>query len=352
MKLEKIELRSFRSYDNALFEFGEGINVICGANGTGKTNLLEAIYMLSGSRSWRAAKNADLISWDKDGAYIGALANTRGRGFEIKINMPARGKSTVLINDVKITRKSAMSEVLRCVVFSPEDLFLIKGAAARRRGLLDNCLCQMSPRYADELQRYEKILMSKQKMLKDGTDLSVMTEYNMQLAYYGASLALQRNKICREIEKQAKKYHSKISGGKEELKLVYKTMSVLDMSCTQGDNCRLYYERLAELKEAEIAAQSCLSGVHKDDIEVYINGRDAKSFASQGQSRTAAISLKFAQREILREGKDYPLLLLDDVLSELDPPRQRFITTNALGGQVFISCCTVPENVEGKLVEI
>ena len=340
MKLNRLYLKNFRSYDQSVFDFSDGVNVICGANGLGKTNLLEAVYLLSGARSWRSQKNIELIKWDTDGAYIFADVFSRGRDFEMKINMPSRGRGSVSINGVRIQKKAKMSEVLRCVIFSPEDLFLIKGPSAGRRGLLDGALCQLSIKYSDNLSRYEKILEQKRKILTTHENLALMPEYNYQLAYYGGQIIVARAKLCKELEIKAKEFHKMISGGKEELSIEYKTVSaVSSLENDVNTIVKELYDHLCAMESAEIAAESCLSGVHKDDLVFTINGKNAKSFASQGQSRTAAVALKFAERELLRDGDEYPILLLDDVMSELDAPRQSFIASHALGGQTFISCC-------------
>lgn len=340
MKLNKLFLKNFRSYTESVFEFSDGVNVICGANGLGKTNLLESIYLLSGTRSWRAQKNAELIRWDTDGAYIYADVFSRGRNFEMKINLSLRGRGSVNINGVRVQKKAKMSEVVRCVMFSPEDLFLIKGPSNRRRNLLDGALCQLSIKYADNLSRYEKILEQKRKILTTGENLALMPEYNYQLAFYGGYIVSERAKLCQKLNAQAKEFHKMISGGKEELCVEYKTVSaVTDTNNDVSIIIKEIHDHLKNMEKAEIAAESCLSGVHKDDLIFTINGKDAKAFASQGQSRTAAVALKFAERELLRDGEEYPLLLLDDVMSELDAPRQNFIASHALGGQTFISCC-------------
>lgn len=355
MKINRLYLKNYRSYDEAVFDFSDGVNVITGVNGLGKTNLLESIYILSGARSWRANKNIELIKWDTDGAYVFANVFSRDRDFEIKLTLPARGRGSVNINGVKIQKKAKMSEVLRCVIFSPEDLFLIKGPSSRRRGLLDGALCQLSIKYADNLSRYEKILEQKKKILKDGENLALLTEYNYQLAFYGAQIVSARALLCHKLQEKAKELHKMISGGKEELDLEYKTVSTV--SDPKGDVKVIteeIHKHLITMESAEIAAESCLSGVHKDDLVFTVNGRDAKAYASQGQSRTAAVALKFAERELLRDGDEYPLLLLDDVMSELDEPRQRFIASHALGGQTFISCCNEIEMKDGlaKIIEI
>ena len=354
MRVSRLFLSGFRSYEEGCFDFVPGINLITGENGAGKTNLLEAVYILSGNRSFRGAKSAEFVNFTKERADISAAVFSRGREFEMKLSFFRAGKGKVFINDVNINKKSKMSEIIRSVIFSPKDLMLIKGAAAERRGFLDGALCQKSGAYSDALSKYEKVLSWKQKLLRDEGDLSVLPELDAQLAKYGAEIIESRASFISETEKTACRIHSEISGGKEKLSLTYKTVSaVKDPFCGKEKLSSLLFDRFSEMRDAEIRKQACLTGVQKDDVEVYINGTDAKAFASQGQSRTAAVALKFSEREFLKEEGEYPLLLLDDVMSELDAPRQEYIAGTALNGQTFITCCETTGNSNpDKIIKI
>ena len=344
MILNEISLRDFRSYDLAEFSFSPGVNIICGDNGRGKTNLLEAIFLLTGVRSWRAGKKAELVRWDEPKAQLEATVETRGRQSQLKLDMPASGKSQVWVNGVKKQRQLELSECLRCVLFSPEDLYLIKGPASQRRSFLDSAISQIRPRYGDLLSRYEKLLDSKSRLLKTEEprpSAELIAAYDEQLAQIGAYLCGYRAKFCRGLGEECGRMHAAISGGKETLTLRYKTVSTVtdpfaEPSVIQGQlRDHLESHRLAELQSG-----SCLSGLHKDDVELFLNDRPAKAFASQGQTRSAALALKFGQRELFfRDTGEYPVLLLDDVLSELDAPRQAFVATHAMGGQSIITCC-------------
>jgi len=347
--VKKLYLKDFRSYTDADFGFSGGVNLILGENGVGKTNLLEALYLLSGRRSWRSGKSADLIRWESGGAYVYATVENERREYEVKINMPALGRGSVFINGVKAQKKAEMSGITKCVVFSPDDLEIIKGGSSQRRELLDDVLCQQSSKYADALSRYEKFLRFKQKVLSGGGDTRLLPDFNAALAQSGAYLVKKRAEMCQSLSKTADIFHKSISGDKEELTAIYKTVSVIeDTSAEVGEIEKQLFSRFTQLQAREIAAEGVLSGVHRDDLEVFINGRSAKSFASQGQARTAAIALKFAQRELLSEDGDLPLLLLDDVLSELDEKRQSFILSHTGKGQTFITCCQRP-NIDGNV---
>ncbi len=344
MILKDLSLRDFRSYAAAEYAFSPDVNIICGDNGRGKTNLLEAIFLLTGVRSWRAVKKAELVRWDMPKAQLQATVETRGRQFQLKLDMPASGRSQVWVNGVKKQRQLELSECLRCVLFSPEDLYLIKGPASGRREFLDSAISQIRPRYGDLLSRYEKLLDSKSRLLKmeePRPSAELIAAYDEQLARIGAHLMGYRAKFCRGLGEECGKMHAAISGGKETLTLQYKTVSTVtdpfaEPSVIEGQlRDHLESHRLAELQSG-----SCLSGLHKDDLELFINDRPAKAFASQGQTRSAALALKFGQRELFfRDTGEYPVLLLDDVLSELDAPRQAFVATHAMGGQSIITCC-------------
>ncbi len=353
MILRDLSLRDFRSYQAADLQFSPQVNIICGDNGKGKTNLLEAIYLLTGVRSWRAAKKAELVRWEQPKALLQATVDTRGRQFQLKLELPAAGRSQVWVNGVKKQRQLELSESLRCVLFSPEDLYLIKGPASGRRAFLDDAISQIRPRYGDLLDRYEKLLESKSRLLKmeePRPSAQLIAVYDDQLAQIGALLMGYRAKFCRGLNEECGAMHAAISGGKETLTLQYKTVSTVtdpfaEPALIEGQ----LREHLETHRTAELQSGSCLSGLHKDDLELEINGRSARAFSSQGQTRSAALALKFGQRELFfRDTGEYPVLLLDDVLSELDAPRQAFVATHAMGGQSIITCCEERQEFHGS----
>lgn len=261
------------------------------------------------------------------------------------MELPASGRSTAAVNGVKVKRQFDLAEHLRCVLFSPEDLHIVKGAASGRRGFVDDGLCQLRPRYGQLLSRYQHLLDSKSKLLKTQENresaLAMLPEYDLQLAGCGASLIAYRARFIQALHGEAQKMHREISGGKESLTLDYQTVStVKDPFASEEQLFHWLMEHLAAHRRAEEATMQCLSGIHKDDVLMAINGRDARAYASQGQTRSAALSLKFGLRELLRRDTgEYPILLLDDVLSELDPARQAFVAQHAMGGQSIITCC-------------
>ena len=345
MILQSLSLRNFRSYQQGSFEFLPESNIIFGDNGKGKTNLLEAILMLTGGRSWRAARKSELVHWDEAAAFLCATVHSGGREKELRMELPASGRTNASVNGVKIKRQYDLAEHLRCVLFSPEDLTLVKGAASGRRAFIDDALCQLRPRYGEILSRYQKLLESKSKLLKTEENreaaLSLLPEYDFQLCRYGAALISYRARFLESLNHEAKLMHSEISGGKEYLTVGYQTVkTVKDPFASEEQLFSWLMEHMESHRKAEEATMQCLSGIHKDEMPMEINGRDAKAFASQGQTRSAALSLKFGLREMLRrDSGEYPILLLDDVLSELDSARQAFVAQHAMGGQSIITCC-------------
>jgi len=345
MRIESIALREFRSYEREEFSFSGEVNIVCGDNGKGKTNLLEALWVLTGGRSWRAARKTALVRWEQERALLRAKIITHDRECELRLELPVEGRASASANGVKLRRLSDLSDSLRCVLFSPEDLALVKGPAAGRREFLDDAMCQLRPRYAETLSRYQYLLESKGKLLRDENQRSyaerLLPDLDIQLARLGAVLIGYRARFCTSLSKEAEHLHSEISGGRETLTLRYQTVSsVEDPLAEERFVEQALMEHLLSHRQAELRSGICLSGVHRDDLLLEINGREARTFASQGQARSAALALKFAEREIYcRDAGEPPVLLLDDVLSELDGARRAFVAEHAIGGQTIITCC-------------
>ena len=344
MTIDGLTLDGFRSYDRSSFSFKEGVNIVWGENARGKTNMLEGIMLLSGSTSWRSRKRGDLINFYRARASIEGRISARSRTFDVKISMPLNGKTSYSVNGVSIKKQHDLSEYLKCVLFCPDDLYLVKGEPEKRRRFMDTALCQLRPRYAACLSEYNQLLKLKQLMLKEGEDKRMLPVVNERLIYYGAELIHYRNAFLTELTREAEIIHRGISRGAERLELRYKTVSTIEDPSMSTDMLR---DRLSKHMdshmEAELKTGSMLSGAHKDDIEILINGQSARSFASQGQTRTAALALKFGERELFRiDSGEWPILLLDDVLSELDESRSTFVASSAVGGQTIITCCTPP----------
>ena len=344
MIVRRIALSCFRNYEFESTEFDAGTNVICGRNAQGKTNLLEAVYMLSTGRSFRTRFDRELISFGADGADILAEVSSRGREQSVNLRMSQGRPKRILVNSVKKTA-GELSETVNTVLFCPDDLNLIKEGAAVRRRLMDNAICQIRPRYAEILADFNKLLENKTRILKDWRDkpalLDTLDDFSDGLARASAQLIRYRAAFALRLSEAAAPIHRDFSDGLEELSIRYKTVSsVKDPFASARE---IYYdicEHQERHREAELESAQCLTGAHKDDLDIDINGQSARAFASQGQTRTAALSLKLAEREIfLRETGEYPVLLLDDVLSELDGKRQAFVLNRIGGGQTLITCC-------------
>jgi len=345
MNLNKLKVSGFRNYDQDEITFDPGTNIIIGENGQGKTNLLEAIYYLTGGRSFRTRYDKELIRHDLNFATISAEFSAEEREQTIEIQLRRGRKKEILMNGVRQKRATDLNGKVMAVLFSPDDLELVKGGAAGRRRFLDLSISQLRPKYAMWLAEFGRLYDHKTRILKDYREnpalLDTLDDFNVQLAKASAQMISYRAAYIAKLALYADKVHREFSGGREALQLTYETVSTI---LKPQEKTSVLFEQLlihqARLRQAEIDAGQCLSGAHKDDIAVTINGEAARAFASQGQTRTAALSMKLAERDILFDDRgEYPLLLLDDVLSELDQTRQDFVLNRILCGQVFITCC-------------
>lgn len=345
MQINKLSLQGFRNYDAQALTFDGDCNVIYGENAQGKTNLLEAIVLLSCGKSPRAHGDKELIGFARDAAQVTGQILSRDREFEVALSLFRGKKRKMTRNGVTLKSAGALSEVLQTVFFTPEDLYIIREGAAARRRFMDQSLCQLRPRYAEALTEYSRLYEHKTRILRDAEEyprlLDTLPEFNERLCRVGSVLIYYRARFCRALAEYAAAAHGECSGGAEALDLSYRTVSTLaDPLADQGELLDALRAHQQSHYQAELASRLCLSGPHKDDIEVCINGRCAKQFGSQGQVRTAALALKLAQREIHKNTfGEYPVMLLDDVLSELDPKRQEYVLNRIAGGQVFITCC-------------
>lgn len=344
MRVEKIALSGFRNYEFETAEFDPGTNVISGQNAQGKTNLLESVYMLSCGRSFRTRFDRELVGFGFSSADILADIESHDRKQTVNIRLRPGTAKKILVNGVKKTG-SELSETINAVLFCPDDLNLIKEGAAVRRRLMDNAICQIRPRYAEILTEFNRLYEHKTRILKDWREkpslLDTLDEFSDGMCRASANIIRYRAAFAARLNAAAPPIHREFSGEGEKLDIKYCTVSsVRDPAAPARE---IYYdicEHQEKHRQAELESGQCLTGAHKDDLEISINGRPARSFASQGQTRTAALSIKLAEREIfLAETGEYPILLLDDVLSELDVKRQEFVLNRIGGGQTLITCC-------------
>lgn len=344
MKILKLALNGFRNYEWETTEFSEKTNVICGDNAQGKTNLLEAVYLLSGGKSFRTRQDKELVGFEYSEAEVLADVFSHDREQTIRIRLCPGQPKKITVNGVRKTG-AELSETLNVVLFCPDDLNLIKAGATNRRKMMDQAISQIRPKYAALLTEFNRLYEQKTRILKDWKDkpslLDTLDAFSDGLCRVSAQIIRYRAAYLVRLNEAVGKIHEEFSGRGEHLELHYQTISTVTDPFAPAKE--IYYEiceHQEKHRQAELDSTLCLTGAHKDDVEFLINGISARSFASQGQTRTAALSVKLAEREIiLQETGEYPILLLDDVLSELDEKRQAFVLNRIGGGQTLITCC-------------
>jgi DNA replication and repair protein RecF len=346
MRVNRLELQNFRSYEQLDAVFDPGVNLIVGNNAQGKTNLLESIIYLSQGGSYRTRREEELILWDREFARLAVQVSTAYRDVELVYAL-FRGprRRQVMLNGVRQKNALAAEEVLNTVLFCPEDLQILRAGAAVRRKFLDSAISQLRPHYKKAISDYQKLYDSKSRILRDHFTkpslLDTLPDFNRQMAMIGSAIVGYRAQYCKKLGILAEKYHGVCSGGSEKLEIRYQTVSTIpDPFAPRQEIFNQIMEHQDRHYRAELESGRCLTGPHKDDFEVFLDGRSLKSYGSQGQTRTAAIALKLSEREIAKDDTgEEPILLLDDVLSELDQGRQDFILNELKSGQVFITCC-------------
>lgn len=332
MRVEELSLNGFRNLSPLLFSPSSGVNVIYGKNGQGKTNLLEALWLFTGGRSFRGAKDRELVAFGGKGASLKLrfFSEERSQEFELSLR---EGKRFFSLNGVKKRASSQIVGSFCAVIFSPEHLSLVKGGPGERRQFIDAALCQSQPSYAGALSRYNRTLFQRNALLKDiprHPELSDTLEiWDNRLAELGEILSKERMRYTKELEIEAKSAYEGISGGKEQLELSYEP--------GYEGNLR---EALFSFQKEDMRFGFTSAGPHRGDVSIAVNGVSARSFASQGQQRSAVLALKLAEARMLKKAcGEEPVILLDDVLSELDDGRQEYLLNCLEGRQVFITCC-------------
>lgn len=345
MTVNRIELDFFRNYPHLSVAFHPGVNLIYGDNAQGKTNLLEAIAYLSTAKSHRARYDREMIMLGVDSAYIKGEIHARNRDFTVEARLARGARRQLTANGVRLKTAGELGTMLQTVMFCPEDLYLIREGGAARRKFLDFAICQLRPRYAQALEEYHKLHEHKTRILRDWPEhpsmLDTLDDFNLRMAQMGAIVIHYRAHFIKRLAQTAPSVHREFSGGREEMTIRYETVStVTDPLVGTKVILQQLLEHQQSHRQAELDSRLCLSGPHKDDMFVALNDICAKTYGSQGQIRTASLSLKLAQRELFYDDTGaYPVLLLDDVLSELDPQRQAFVLNRITSGQVFITCC-------------
>ncbi|WP_434310419.1 DNA replication/repair protein RecF [Hominifimenecus sp. rT4P-3] len=317
MIVKSLELKNYRNYRDLKMEFHVGTNLLYGDNAQGKTNALESIYVCATSKSHKGAKDKEIIRFGEEEAHIKLVVEKKGVPHRIDLHLKKNRTKGVAVNGSPIRRVTELFGILNVVFFAPEDLNIIKNSPAERRRFLDLELCQLDKIYAHHLVNYNKVVIQRNKLLKemDGRDgwYETLDVWDEQMASYGVPLIARRRDFIKELDILVRDIHHALSGGREKIEICY-------ASNVSEDH---FIEVLTRERGRDLKMRSSLTGPHRDDLRFLINGVDVRHFGSQGQQRTAALSLKLAEIEIVKQRvKDSPVLLLDDVLSELDGSRQ------------------------------
>lgn len=335
MKLKNLQLVNYRNYDKLYIEFNDRINLLLGSNGQGKTNIVEAIYLLAFGKSFRTNRDRELIKFNTENLYVGGgyEKNDRKGMVEIAINKAKKG---IKVNKIPIIKLAELLGNINVVIFSPEDLRLVKDGPKIRRSFIDREISQIVPGYYGLLTGYNKILANRNKLLKNiNPDLNLLDVYDESLADYGSKIFMFRKKFIERIAEISKDMHSRLTDNKEDLNVIYKSQIQLDEESSVKDK---FLSILKDKRKHDLDMRISGYGIHKDDILIQINGLDVRLYGSQGQQRTASISLKLSEIELInREVGEYPLLILDDVFSELDEKRQKLLVDNLKDVQMFIT---------------
>ena len=346
MIVKSLNLKSFRNFKDEIFVPCQGVNVIYGDNAQGKTNLLEALWLFTGSKSFRSSKDLELIPIKSQDNFaelsLSFFGKKREQTMQIKIK---DGKKQAILNDIEKSSVSKLTGEFLSVCFFPDDLSLIKDSPRERRKFIDSVLSSLYPKYLNYLSDYNKVLSQRNAILKDlrfnSSLLDMLDVYDSQLTVFGSNILFKRNEILKELMEITKEIYTGISEKKEELK--YKYVSTIenfreDMSLEEIKS--LYEKSLLNSRKQDIASGFTEIGAHRDDIDFFINDLSAKSFGSQGQQRSIVLSLKLAISPLIESKTgEKPVILLDDVMSELDKSRKEYILNHIKDNQIFLTCC-------------
>ena len=341
MNIESIKLINFRNYGSLNINLNKNMNIFIGKNAQGKTNLLESIYLCATGNSFRTNRDKELINFYKNEAYVGANVNLNGAKKLIEIKLDRNRKKRIKINKVELNNLKELNSGLNVVVFSPDDLKIIKDGPFERRNFLDSSISQIRPVYKYNLNKYNKILYQRNNLLKSNkpkSDILTLLEiFDLQLAKVGAELILARKDFLNKLSKETEIIHEKLTLEDEKLTLNYIcNVDFLDYNKNQIEEN--FLKSLKYSFKKDLFTGNTETGPHRDDIEIKINGLDTRAFASQGQQRTIVLSIKLSQMEIIyKENGVYPILLLDDVFSELDEERRKYLSKSLSKMQTIIT---------------
>lgn len=344
MVVKSLELSNFRNYENLSLEFSPSTNILYGDNAQGKTNILEAVFLCATTKSHKGSKDREIIKLQSEEAHIRMRIHRDNVEHRLDMHLKKNKPKGVAINGIPIKRSSELFGIINVVFFSPEDLSIIKNGPSERRRFIDMELCQLSKLYLHNLINYNKVLNQRNNLLKqigfNKSLLDTLYVWDQQLVHFGSALIKERDSFIKSMNELIFKLHKKLSDGKEILEIVYEP-NVAEKE---------FESKLKKSMERDIALKVSNVGPHRDDLSFLINGQDVRKYGSQGQQRTAALSLKLAEIELVKQvTKDKPILLLDDVLSELDRKRQNQLLDSIVGIQTIVSCTGLEEFVSNRI---
>lgn len=350
MHIKNLTVRSYRNYENSQFDFDDGLNILVGKNAQGKTNILEAIFFAIIGKSFRTSKEKEIIKWGNDKSYIKALFQKKYREVEVELFFDELHKKTIKIDNVAIRKIGELMGCANAVFFSPEELKLVKESPEERRKFMNIDISQTNKRYFYLIGRYEKVLANRNKLLKSSNDLNVIKDsieiWDKALSELAEKIAYERKKFIEELSPYAKLAHEYISGGTEQIEIKY-------ISSFENDYALNMMKALSKNLEKDFKLGYTTVGVHRDELDIYLNGVEVKNFGSQGQQRTVALSMKLAELEIIKNRVgEYPILLLDDVFSELDRERQKKLLKFTSKTQTILTCTEFNEKIKAKIFNI
>ena len=344
--IDSLDLKNYRNYDILDMNFDKNVNIIYGDNAQGKTNILESIYMCATSKSHRGSKDKEMIRFGESESHIKANVLRNDINYRIDMHLKGNKAKGIAINGIPVKKAVDLFGIIKIVLFSPEDLNIIKNGPSERRRFMDMELSQLNKIYLSNLVNFNKVLVQRNKLLKElsfsmsDEMLSTLDIWDMQLVRYGNSIIDGRIKFVEELNDIISSIHSSLTGGNESLTVEYAPFTSVD------DYARL----VRESRDKDIKYKSTGAGPHKDDLIFYINGQDVRKYGSQGQQRTTALSLKLSEIELVKKlTGDNPILLLDDVLSELDSNRQNYLLNSIGDIQTIITCTGLDEFINNRI---
>ena len=343
MYIQSLELSNFRNYESLKTEFSEGTNILYGDNAQGKTNILEALYMLSICKSYRGQRDRDLIRFGQEEAHIRSVIMKGGIDYTVNMHLSRNRTKGIAVNGQKLRKASQLVGLLHIVFFSPDDLRIIKDGPSERRRFMDMELCQLDQSYLFNLAHYNKIIDNRNRLLKDiayDRRLEEMLDvWDAQMVDYGSKITARRKVFMDSVSAIVGDIHASLTGGKEHLTVGYEPNVIPED----------FAEKLRKARERDIRQKISTVGPHRDDFSFVDNAIDLRTFGSQGQQRTCALSLKLSEIGLVKQIiGDNPVLMLDDVLSELDSGRQNYLLGSIGGIQTFITCTGLDEFVRNR----